>query len=170
MKLWRIILQWLKQGAPKAISTVPAQPAQAQTLWPAVAVDWMKHGGKEADKAMRRAAWEQAREHGIDALRYTLRHTDNYHLVMFLFEHEHNSEYRFREDNETRKAKAGGIRRWVVDVAPGTSAEWVADLLRAYGAGSDYQVQIVMPTPELTQALGLDSNGIKTTPAARRKR
>ena len=103
-------------------------------------------------------------------MRFNLKYTDNYHLVMFLFEHEHNSEYRFRTDNESRKAKAGGIRRWVVDVAPGTSPAWVADLLRAYGAGSDYQVQVVAPTPELTQALGLDSNGIKTTPAARRAR
>jgi hypothetical protein len=149
----------------------PIDSGEAQTLWPSVACpQWMVHTSDHpADDAIREAAWKSAKAQGLDAIRMNLKHTDNYHLVMALYEHEHKDEHRYRLDNFTRRARdKGGVKRWVVDLAPGISLEWVGDIFLAYGPGTDFQLQIVNPSKEATKVLGLDAQGIKVSPPRKR--
>jgi hypothetical protein len=149
----------------------PIEPAGEQILWPSVACpQWMIHTSDHpADDAVRESAWKAAAAQGVDAIRMNLKHTDNYHLVMALYEHEHKDEHRYRLDNFTRRARdKGGVKRWVVDLAPGISLEWVGDIFLAYGPGTDFQLQIVNPSKEATKVLGLDAQGIKTIPPRKR--
>ena len=154
-----------------AVTNVVPSPQEngPQVLWDNVECDWCTHGWEGEDE-LRMAAINKSREKGYDAIRFNLKHLSNEHLVIALFEWEHPREFRFRLDNFSRRARDRGIKRWVVNLEPGIDPEWVADVFRAYGKGSDFQLQVVSPTKEISDALGLDGQGVKVTQAERRKR
>ena len=159
-QLWRIILDWIKRGAPKAISTVPAQPAQAQTLWPAVECDWMAHGF-EGENEIRAAAIRQAAAEG-KAIRFKFRETGTDLRFWLLWWESDVDRGKFpNPEMGTPKATQAGVKRWVVETD--CPDDLVIDTFKAYGDEA-HQLQIIGATAGVTKGLGLDGQGIKTTP------
>ena len=170
-QLWRIILQWLKQGAPKAISTVPAQPATQpagpQTLWPSVEVDWMIHGENTNENEVRSAAIRQAATEG-KAIRFRFKETGTDLRFWLLWWESDVDKGKFpNPEMGTPKALAAGVKRWVVDVT-GQDDGLVVDTFKAYG-DADHCLQVIGASPGVIKGLGLDGQGIKTTPPRYRK-
>ena len=161
---------------PVVTEPVPVPSGEAQTLWPSVACPkWMVHTSDHpADDAIRESAWKAAKAKGLDAIAFPLKYTDNYHLVMALFEHNHKTQNRVRFDNFTWRAwTKGGVRRWVVDVSKCTDRlPWVAEVFGAYGPGGQFDVQYagIPLTPEVKKILGCDGQGIKKTAGKTLKR
>ena len=164
-QLWRIILDWIKRGAPKVISPVPtqpAQPAQAQTIWPAVECDWMRHGEGSGENELRAAAIQQAAASG-KAIRFKFRETGTDLRFWLLWWESDVDKGKFpNPEMGTPKALAAGVKRWVIDVT-GQDDALVCDTFKAYG-DSDHQLQVIGASPAVIKGLGLDGQGIKTTP------
>ncbi len=138
------------------------QPAGPQTLWPSVEVDWMIHGEGTGENELRAAAIKEAAAKGL-AIRFKFRETGTDLRFWLLWWESDVDKGKFpNPEMGTPKALAAGVKRWVVDVT-GCSDELVCDTFKAYG-DANHQLQLIGASNEMVKGLGLDSNGIKTSP------
>ena len=140
----------------------PAQPAGPQTLWPAVECDWMRHGEGSGENELRAAAIKEAAASG-KAIRFKFRETGtDLRFWILWWESDVDRGKLPNPEMATPKALAAGVKRWVVDVTDCSDA-LVCDTFKAYG-GPDFQLQVIGASPGVIKGLGLDGQGIKTTP------
>ena len=136
--------------------------AQDQSLWPYVEVDWMIHGEGLNENEVRAAAIREAAATG-KALKFKF-HDSGTDLRFWLFWWESDVDKGKFPNPEmgTPKATQAGVKRWVVDVT-GQDDALVIDTFKAYG-DADHQLQVIGSSPGVIKGLGLDGQGIKTTP------
>ena len=138
----------------------PAQPAQAQTLWPAVEVDWMAHGF-EGENEIRAAAIKEAAASG-KAIRFKFRDTGtDLRIWTVHWESDKKPGYFGPNNVWSQQAYDAGIRKWVMETDCPDAL--VIDTFKAYG-GPDWGLQVIGASPAVIKGLGLDGQGIKTTP------
>jgi len=173
MKSWRTFWQRFLKSLPKifvdqsAIDPEPSKPVEAQALWPHVTADWMIHGEGTNENEVRAAAIRQAAAE-VKAIRFKFRETGTDLRFWLLWWESDMQRGKFPNDEmATPKALAAGVKRWVVDVT-GCEDALVCDTFKAYG-DSDHQLQVIGASPGVVKGLGLDSNGIKTSPPRMRQ-
>jgi hypothetical protein len=161
--LWKIILQWLKHGAPKAISTVQQPTQEPQTLWPAYSCPSFAKHGYEGESQFRTDAMRAAQAGGLDAI--AIKFIPNQPPARIeIYEWESDKDKGKFRPNCARQAREYGITKWVVDIA-GVDLGLVADTFKAYSEdGIRVQYTGVKITKDVMKTLECDINGIKTSP------
>jgi hypothetical protein len=150
---------------PVVTDPVPVPSGEAQTLWPAIECNWMIHG-TENENQIREQAIREASASG-KAIRFRFRDGGTDLRFWLLWWESDVDRGKFPASHMwAPKALAAGVKRWVVS-ADGANAALVIDTFKAYG-DADHQLQVVNPTKEVTAGLGLDAQGIKTTPPRKR--
>jgi hypothetical protein len=143
----------------------PTQPAQAQTLWPYVECNWMAHGF-EGENEIRAAAIKEAAASG-KAIRFKFRETGtDLRIWTVHWESDMRKGYFGPNNVWSQQAYDAGIRKWVMETE--CPDDLVIDTFKAYG-GPDFQLQVIGATAGVTKGLGLDSNGVKTSPPRMRQ-
>lgn len=171
MNKWiKKLMAWITGEAKKKL-TVPVLPPEdkpvtpssneVQVLWPHVQCDWMIHGDGTNENEIRAAAIQQAAAEG-KAIRFKFRVTGTDLRFWLVWWESNVNKGKFPQGNmATPSALRAGVTKWVVD--PCDDDELMIDTFKAYG-DSDHQLQIVAPSARVVAGLGLDSQGVKTTP------
>ena len=164
MKLWRIILDWIKRGAPKAISTVPAEPAPAWDAfqWP----DYMDHG-YEGENEMRERGIAACREAGKTILGFKIKRMPTLHVAIEILDFESDKDRGKFIGRFHKLCLAAGITRFLVDISSVTDYAGIADLFKHYEAGAVRYTGADFA--KHGKALECDANGIKTSASRLRK-
>ncbi len=140
------------------VSAVPT--VQNQTLWPAVECDWMAHGF-EGENEIRAAAIKEAAASG-KAIRFKFRDTGtDLRIWTVHWESDKKPGYFGPNNVWSQQAYDAGIRKWVMETDCPDAL--VIDTFKAYG-GPDWGLQVIGASPAVIKGLGLDGQGIKTTP------
>ena len=167
MTLWQTIWQRFLKALPKMFvdqSAIEPDPditdGQPQTLWPAVECDWMAHGF-EGENEIRAAAIKEAAAKGL-AIRFKFRDTGtDLRIWTVHWESDKKPGYFGPNNVWSQQAYDAGIRKWVMETDCPDAL--VIDTFKAYG-GPDWGLQVIGASPGVIKGLGLDGQGIKTTP------
>jgi len=146
----------------------PAQPAQAQTLWPAYSCPNFARHGYEGESQFRTDAMIAAQAAGFDAI--AIKFIPNQPPARIeIYEWESDKDKGKFRPNCARQAREYGITKWVVDIA-GVDLELVRDTFKAYSPdGIQVQFTGISLTSEVKKILECDANGIKTSASRLRK-
>jgi hypothetical protein len=144
----------------------PLPAGQAPVLWDAYYVaEWTAH--TDQGNLDRAAGIKAAQASGKTCIGFKFKNDSGaFKIAVYKWESDvDKGKFLEGDENWTDKALRAGIRQWCVNIQ-GSDLDVIKDTFKAYGPGTDYQVQFtgIPITRDVMKALECDGQGIKTTP------